>query len=169
MLILGGSTAGLAADNTTNRISLYGGFGGSVDQNDAGYGNIGFQLGYSVAMGNRTDVELRVGELDFGSEDSIDLLSAPSITYATIVSQYRFPEKFYESGLYLGLGAYRIEGLDVFNESFQDTNMGIAFGATGHFDLARSWVVLVELSGHYMNASYFEFLAMVHAGVGYRF
>ena len=166
--MLGFSGSASATEQHTNTISLFGGFGGAVDADEAGYDNLGFQLGYSTLVGHRAEVEVRLGQLGFSSGDSIGALQDPSLSYLTVGAGYGFPETFHKSELYMALGMYRLEGL-AFGQDVQESNLGVALGAAGEFDLSRSWVVLVELSGHYLNADFTEFLAMAHVGIGYRF
>ena len=86
------------------------GLGGSFDQDQSGLGNSSYQLGLSLGVARRTKVGVRVGEIDYAAGDFIASISSPTFSYVTIGGEYTFSERYYESGIYLGLGAYTLEG-----------------------------------------------------------
>ena len=87
----------------------------------------------------------------------------------TIGGEYRFPESYYESGVYIGLGGYRLEGEDAGGRSREDTSIGAVIGFTGEFRVNRVMSILVELSGHYADLEEAQAFGMAHAGLSFHF
>jgi hypothetical protein len=154
----------------TYTASLLGGLGGSPnpDQGD-GFGNTGLQLNLGMVTEARTHVDLRLGRLALDSDDSFGSLSDAELSYATIGGEYRFPEGYYDSGLYVAIGGYRLEGTRANGRSDQDTALGAAIGLTGEFEINRHLGVLIELSGHYADLEEAQVFGMAHAGISFHF
>lgn len=159
--------AGASADSVF-RLNLMAGAGGSLDEDDAGLSNSTFQLGFSVEPEDQLLVGLRVGQLDFGNA-----LIGPSVDttldYATVVGEYRFTESFYESGLYIGLGAYSLDGVRFAGGGFSEESVGLALGITGEFLITDSVGFVIEVSGHLTNLDTIDTLMMGHAGLSIHF
>ena len=148
---------------------LLGGIGGSVDAEPGdGFDNTGFQLNLTMVTEPRTHVGFRLGQLALDSEDSFGSLSEAELSYVTVAGEYRFEQSYYESGLYIGLGGYRLEG-NRGSEDEQDTAVGLNLGVTGEFKVTQWLGVLIELSGHYADLDEAQFFAMGHAGVAIHF
>ena len=91
------------------------------------------------------------------------------MTYATIGGEYRTPETFFDSGIYIALGGYRLEGTGLSGEDESETSWGLAIGATGEMPL-KQWLGLqLEISGHYIDFEDAQFFAMAHGGVVFHF
>lgn len=149
--------------------SALGGIGGAFDvERGDGVGNPSYQLGFSVVKEPRTLVGVRLGRVDFGNDRFGDLFNA-DLTYLTVAGEYRFEESFYDSGLYLGLGGYQLQGTRLGGSSGDRTAIGLAFGVTGEFTLTRRVGILVELSGHYADLDQAKFFGLGHAGVAFHF
>ncbi len=158
-------------DLYTYSAALLGGVGGSPDVNGANYGNGGFQVNLNMLTEPRTLLGLRVGHLSLNRPEPFGQLTGAGLTYATIGGEYRYSESYYDSGIYVALGAYRLSGRDAGGISRDRTAAGASLGLTGEFKVARRLGVLLELSGHYADFSSrdVQFFAMGHAGVIYHF
>ncbi|MES1242432.1 MAG: outer membrane beta-barrel protein [Acidobacteriota bacterium] len=167
LLLLPG--AARAQEPYTFTVGLLGGLGGSLDADPGDdLGNTGYQINLAMITDPRTHVGFRLGKLALDSEDSFGSLTDAELSYVTVAGEYRFPESYYESGIYAGLGGYRLEGTrGVKDES--DTALGLAVGVTGEFRITRWLAVLVELSGHYADFDEAQFFAMGHGGVAIHF
>lgn len=163
--------AASAQELYTFTVGALGGFGGSLDADPGDdLGNLSYQLNFSIVTEPKTQLGLRLGQIDLDIDESFSLLDDADLTYLTVAGEYRFSETFYQSGIYLGLGAYRLEGIDRFLlTSEEDTSFGVALGLTGEFELTRSLGVLVELSGHYADLDAAQVFIMGHVGLAFHF
>jgi len=167
LLLLPG--AARAQELYTFTAGLLGGIGGSFDADPGDdLGNTGFQLNLTMVTEPRTQVGVRLGQLALDSEDRFGSLSDAELSYVTVAGEYRFPQSYYESGLYLGLGGYRLEG-NRGSEDESDTSVGLTLGVTGEFKVTRWLGVLIELSGHYADLDEAQFFGMGHGGVAIHF
>lgn len=144
------------------------GFGGSFDEDQSGLGNSGFQIGLSLGVASRTKVGVRFGEIDYAAGDFISVISRPTFSYVTVAGEYTFSEKYYESGIYVGLGGYKLEGF-LGGLPFDDTTIGLALGVTGEFELTRRLGFVAEASGHIADFGPARYFLMFHGGLGYHF
>lgn len=165
VLSLGSSPA--AADEVF-RLNLMGGVGGPLDQDAAGLSNSSFQVGFSVEPEDQLLVGLRVGQIDFG-DVLLDTVFASGVDYATLTGEYRFTETFYESGLFIGLGLYRLDGTTFFGESFEEESVGLVLGITGEFLITTSVGFVLEFSGHLSNLDTIDTMVAGHAGISVHF
>lgn len=163
MALLAPSSARAQGDKNL-LITVLGGIGGSVDENDAGYGNTGFQLGLASEVAHDVLLGLRLGTLSYDETDRIGLLTDPSVEYVNVAGEYRFSESYYESGVFLGLGAYRLEGL-LGGAQEEDTVLGLTLGATGTFDVSRRVSLAAEVAGHILDSEVAEIFLTVFAGL----
>ncbi len=162
-------TGAAAAQEPYNHIvSVLGTVGGSLDDDRSGLGNTGFQVGFGLVTDRWVRVGVRVGSLDFGAGEGLEGLFDPTLDYVNLAGEYRFPEGFYDSGLFFGLGAYRIEGTR-FGRDETETSLGVVLGATGDFEITRHWSVLGEMAMHILDSRTAQILLTGHAGVAYSF
>ena len=167
LLLLPG--AARAQELYTFTASVLGGLGGSLDADPGDdLGNTGFQLNLTMVTEPRTQVGFRLGRLGLDSQDRFGSLSEADLSYVTVAGEYRFPQSYYESGLYLGLGGYRLEGTRG-GQDESDTAVGLTLGVTGEFKVTQWLGVLVELSGHYADLDEAQFFALGHAGLAIHF
>jgi hypothetical protein len=167
LLLLPG--AARAQELYTFTAGLLGGIGGSFDADPGDdLGNTGFQLNLTMVTEPRTQVGFRLGQLALDSQDRFGSLSDAELSYVTVAGEYRFPQSYYESGLYLGLGGYRLEG-NRGSQDESDTSIGLTLGVTGEFKVTRWLGVLIELSGHYADLDEAQFFGMGHGGVAIHF
>lgn len=163
-----------AQEPYTFTVSLLGGFGGSLDENDAGYGNSSLQLGLGLVTERRAHLVGRIGSIDLDG-DRLGRLFDASLDYVTVAGEYRFDEGIYESGVYAGIGGYRLEGLVAAPPGLpglvaeDETAIGLAFGATGEVRLTRIFALQAELGGHYLLSDFAEFFVQALAGVAVHF
>jgi hypothetical protein len=150
-------------------VSASGGIGGSADADPGkGFGNAAFQLGFSAVTEPRTLVGARLGRLGLGGGQFEELLDA-ELTWLTVAGEYRFDEGYYDAGIYLGLGGYRLDGTPTAGDGGDETGIGLVFGLTGEFEINRRFGVVVEFSGHYANLDQAQFFGMAHAGLAFHF
>lgn len=157
-----------AQDTYTYSIGVFGGVGGSVDEDAAGFGNAAYQLAFGMVIEPEVQLRLRIGGLGFGAQDTVAELADPSLAFVTLGGEYKFDEGFYVSGIYGALGAYRLRGRLPSGAAEEETTFGVAVGATGEFKLSRHLAIEAELSGHYVSSDYAEFFATALVGLSYR-
>jgi hypothetical protein len=150
----------------TYSVGVFGGLGGSLDADPGdSLTNTGFQINFGVVTEPRTHLVLRTGRLKLDEEEFFGSLRDAELNYATIGGEYRSPGEFYDSGIYVALGGYRLEGTAAAGGDSRDTSWGLAVGVTGELPIKR-WVgVQAEISGHYIDFDEEQFFAMGHAGV----
>lgn len=171
LLIAFGVTVGPAAlaQSYSFTASLLGGVGGSFDADpDPGFGNPGFQLGFSWLTERKTQVGVRLGRLDFGGERLENLVES-DLTYLTLAGEYRFTESYYESGIYLGLGYYSVDGTPVAAGADGDSGIGVVLGITGDFSINKQFTILVDIAGHFAELDGAQVFGTALVGVGYHF
>jgi hypothetical protein len=167
LLLLPG--AARAQEPYTFTVGLLGGIGGSLDADPGDdLGNTGFQLNLAMITDPRTHVGVRLGKLALDSQESFGTLTEADLSYVTVAGEYRFAETYYESGIYAGLGGYRVEGVRGGKDE-SETSLGLTVGVTGEFRVTRWLAVLVELSGHYANLDEAQLFAMGHGGIAVHF
>ena len=171
LAVLALPAAARAQDHYTFSAAALGSFGGSPDVDGSNYGNGGYQLNLGLVTEPRTILGLRFGHLSLDKPAPFGSLTGAGLTYATIGGEYRYAESYYDSGVYLALGAYRLHGKLADGSSEDRTAAGAALGLTGEFKVTRRLGVLVELSAHYADFSDkdIQFFAMGSAGVIYHF
>lgn len=151
-------------------VSALGGFGGSIDAEPGdGLTNTGFQLGISYVTEPRTRVGVRLGKIGLGDDEAFNELLDADLTYATVAGEYLFSEPYYDSWVYIGLGAYEVEGTPLFGGDGNESALGGVVGVTGEFHVTQSLDFLVEFSGHYVTFDQSQLFAMGHAGVAFHF
>lgn len=158
-----------AQEQYTFTVGLLGGLGGSVDVDPGDdIDNTGFQLNFAVVTEPRTHVGIRAGRLGLDSSEQFGSLTDAELTYATVAGEYRFPQSYHESGMYIGLGGYRLDGTRG-GQDESDTAVGLNLGVTGELKVNRWLGVLIELSGHYTDLDEANMFVMGHAGVAIHF
>ncbi len=146
--------------------ALLGGIGGSPDAEVGdGLGNTGYQLNLEILTERRTLVGLRAGQLALDEDERFGNFGDADLTYVTLGGEYRFRESYYDSGLFLALGGYRVAGTDFAGRDDEETSLGLSIGATGEFRLNRHLGVLIELSGHVVDLDSAQFFGMAHGGL----
>jgi len=163
--------AASAQELYTFTVGVLGGVGGSLDADPGGdLGNLGYQLNFSIVTEPKTHLGIRLGQMDLDVGGGFGNLDNAELTYLTVAGEYRYSKSFYQSGIYLGLGAYRLGGDDLFSgENREDTSFGGVLGLTGEFELTRSFSVLVEFSGHWADLDVAQVYLLGHVGIAFHF
>jgi hypothetical protein len=146
-----------------------GGLGGApgADGND-NLDNGALQLGFSLVTEPHTFLDLRIGRLRFSDDEPLESLLDADLTFVTIAGEYRFRERFYDSGLFLGLGGYRLEGTGPQGDS-DETAIGITAGVVGEFPINRRFGIQAELTGHYTDLDDIDVLVTGQVGIAVHF
>lgn len=166
------TTVPAAAQDYTWTLSAMGGIGSAI--RDGGGSETGFQLGFGLQFEPNANVWIKGGQLDLDTGSEVGKLTDGTIDYVNIGGEYQFTESYYQSGLYLGLGAYDIEARrnlpnDVLGPLRTETVVGLVVGATGEFKFTPSFVFLVEISGHILDSADVRVLGTAHVGFGIHF
>lgn len=171
VLALAAPGAAHAQESYTYTVGFLGGLGGSIDADPGdALDNTGFQLDLGMVIQPKNHLVLRIGQLALDSDGRFESLTDADLTYATIGGEYKYRHSYYDSGMYLALGGYRIEGDDVFGgQSEEETAIGLALGVTGNFPLTRWLSVQIEVSGHYADFEDANLFAMGHGGLAVHF
>lgn len=150
--------------------SLLAGVGGSTDAEPGnGIDNSAFQLGFSFVTEPRTHLGIRLGRFDLESDEFFGSLRQADLTYLTLGGEYRFREAYYDSGVYLALGGYRLQGTGPTGRSEDETAVGISMGFTGEFEVSRRFGVQLELAGHYADFDDAQLFVTGLVGVAFHF
>lgn len=167
-LLLPGAAS--AQESYTFTVGVLGGLGGSLDA-DVGdeVDNTGFQLNLGMVFQPQDHLVVRLGRLGLDSAERFQDLTDADLTYLTIGGEYRYRHAYYDSGVYLALGGYRLEGTEPGGSDEEETAIGLALGVTGEFPITRWLSFQVELSGHYADLDRANLFAMGHAGLAAHF
>jgi hypothetical protein len=164
--------AAYAQERYTFTLGALGGLGGSLDADPGDdLGNRGFQLNFGLITDPKTHLMARLGRLDLDTNEGFGRLQGAELDYLTVAGEYRYAQTFYESGVYFGLGGYRLTG-DLFGQpgaEEEDTSFGVVLGLTGEFELSRRLGVLVEISGHWADLEEAQTFALAHVGLAFHF
>lgn len=134
----------------TFRVALLGGVGGPVDSDDdKDFDHSALQLEAGMVINQGALATLHYGTLDLGGDDPYEGLNDAELEYLNIAGEYRFDQTYYDFGIYLGLGAYKIDGDPIPGADEGQTAIGLAFGVNGDFDITRHFFVTAGLSAHY--------------------
>lgn len=155
----------------TYTVGVFGGLGGSLDANPGGsLTNTGFQVNLGLVTEPQTHLVLRAGRLNLDKDKLFGSLSSAGLEYVTLGGEYRFSEEFYESGAYVALGAYRLNGTQAASgRDSREETWGVSAGFTGELPI-RHWLgVQAEISGHYVDFREEQFFVMGHLGVAFHF
>jgi len=141
-------------------LSFIAGVGSAADSAHADANNLSLQAAFTAEVDAERLIGVRIGRIGFDSSDVVNDHAGPSLTYATVAGGYRLHEAIYDSGVYLGLGLYRLSG---------ESRPGVVLGYTGEFEINRRWSVLLELSGHYANFRHDQTFAQAMGGLEWHF
>jgi hypothetical protein len=160
------------AQDYTWSLSLMGGIGSALREGGGSGG--GYQVGFGLQFEPGANVWLHAGELDFETGSGVGDLADGTITDVNLGGEYQFNENYYDSGIFIGLGAYDLESRLVLAEGVlapaaSETVLGLVLGATGEFKITPSFVFLVEVTAHILDSSDVRVLGTAHAGFGLHF
>lgn len=137
--------------------------------NDGGsesFDNLNYELNYRFLVERDTLVGIRAGQMNF--DNGVGARSQGDISYVTVAGEYLINEGYYESGLFLGLGFYGING-DPATAQDSANAVGLTAGVTGDFKVAPAAAVLVQLVVHWTGLSDVDFIASLSAGMSFHF
>jgi len=147
-----------------------GGRGGSFDLDpDPGLSNPAWLVYAGMATDLQTQVSLRLGRLEFDEDAGFGDLEKADLEFAVLAGEYRFPKTYYDVGVYLGLGGYRVDGLAADGENVDDSGLGVAFGITGDYRIWRNFFLTAEINAHYVFIDRANLFGTALAGVSIRF
>jgi hypothetical protein len=174
LLCAAGLAAGAPAaaqDDYLFRASLAAGLAGSLDSDsDDSLDNGAWQASFGMVTNDHTLVQVRAGRFDLDSDGDFEGLEGAELEFANVAGEYRFGQGYYDFGVFVGLGAYRLTGDLPASGEESETALGIALGLAGDFDLTRHLAVVVEASAHY--ATFDErsnLFALAVGGLAFRF
>lgn len=147
ILLLGAGARAEAQEPYLFRLALLGGVGAALD---ADRNNSFEQSALGVALGmvtnERTQVALRLGRIEF--DRRLGRLDGARLDYGLVGGEYRFDQSYYDFGISLGLGGYRLQGQDR-GQARDTTALGLGLGLVGDFDVHRHLAITAEASVHY--------------------
>lgn len=154
----------------TYTVGILGGLGGSFDADPGGsLTNTGFQVNLGLVTEPHTHLIVRTGKLALDEDNLFGSLLDAELTYATIGGEYRARQGIWDSGVFLALGGYRLDGTPLSGGDGRETSWGVSVGVTGELPINRHLGVLAEISGHYVDFDEAQFFGMAHAGVAVHF
>jgi len=152
------------------------GVGGSLDENDAGFGQPAWQVTFTSDIAEKTYFAARLGGMYWGSEDKVEEVTGPSLLYVTLAGEYRetrasFSGGFVEPSVFVGLGFYNLDGTNDEGKGVSESAPGLVVGLNGDIPLSskRYLALRLELSAHYAALDSSQLFTMVHLGLSYRF
>ena len=141
-------------------------YGGATDADpDSKLDETGFQLLFSYERDIDQRFSVRLGQMSLDSDVGGPLFDA-DLTYIALSGEYMLSAGHYESGLFLGLGAYSIDGDFLVPD---EDALGLHLGASGDFRLTNHFSVLADFSVHYADLDFAHFFVMANLGVGFKF
>jgi hypothetical protein len=139
-----------AQDDYLFRASLAAGFGGSLDSDsDNAIDNDALQASFGMVTNDRTLAQVRAGRFALDSDGDFEGLFDAELEFVNVAGEYRFRQPYYDFGVYLGLGGYRLTGDLPGSGEESESALGIALGLVGDFDLTQHLAIVVEASAHY--------------------
>ncbi len=163
------SDAGVAAEPYSYSVGLLAGVGGPIDSDpDIGLDHSLLQLNLGFVSRPRTHVVARLGQLGLDDPRGLEGLDDAELTYLTLGGEYRYLESLYDSGIFLALGGYRLEGTEL-GSGRDETAIGLSFGVTGDFRINQNWSVAAELVGHWADFDRLQTFATGQIGIAYHF
>ncbi len=133
---------------------------------DPGNDNIGFQASFSLHTEHSVLFVVRAGQLPLDIDEASSGIYDADLSYLVLAGEYRFPASFYESGLFIGLGAYDLSGGAFIRD---ETGFGLVIGVTGDFPITDRFSILGEIAGHATDLDYAGVFLTAGVGVAYHF
>lgn len=155
-----------AQGGTSYSVVLSAVIGGTGDADpDPDIDNLGFQATFTMKTERRSWFTVRAGQMDLEVDEFGGAFDA-TLRYLSVGGEYRIPAAFYESGLFVAIGGYDVDG-GLFVES--ETSFGISLGTTGDFRLSDRISLVVELAGHLTDLDYANVFVTGSAGIAFHF
>jgi len=163
LLALSLSATAPASAQNQYQLAALGGVGGSLDGDLLSHSALEVQFGYP--RGVRDLVVFRLGRLELSADDDLFEVDG-ELSWLTLSSEYRLPDDYDISGLFVGLGYYQRRNDHGFGD---DEGVGITLGVDGEFALTEHWGVLLQLTGHWANLSHDQVWATAMGGLTFSF
>ena len=164
------ASAASQQESYTFTLGLLGGVGGSFDaEPDPGLGQSSYMLQLGMVTEARTLVSLRAGKLKIDGDEGFEDYTAADLEYVNIAGEYRFAQSYYDYGVYVGIGYYRLTGDFAFGGSESESDLGVVLGFTGDFDVTRHFSIVGDLSVHYAFLDQAAIYGMANLGVAVHF
>ncbi|MEP7011157.1 MAG: hypothetical protein ABJC13_12605 [Acidobacteriota bacterium] len=161
-----GATALQAQELYTFTVGVLGGIAGSPDTQSTSFDRQSLQLNLQFETDARTQVGIRVGQVDLtGQGERLNGLFEPKLQYVTIGGEYRTRQSYYDSGIFISLGGYRLEG----SGGSSKTAAGLSAGATGEFTFNRHFGVIAEVAVHYADLDDLQYFGSGQIGLAFHF
>lgn len=158
--------AAQAQELYTFTVGVLGGVGGSPDTESSTFDRRSLQLNLQLETDARTQVGIRVGQIELGdSNEQLNGLFEPKLQFVSIGGEYRTRQSYYDSGIFIALGGYRLEGAG----GSSQTAAGLSAGATGEFSFNRHFGVLAEIAAHYSDLDDLQYFATAQIGLAFHF
>ena len=159
-----------AQDSTTFVVGLLGGIGGALEgAPDRSYDQRAVQAEVGMLTNDRTYTMVRAGRLSFDRDLEVGRLFDAELEYVTVAGEYRFRQPVYDFGIYLGLGGYRLSGIEPVRGNVEETALGLSFGLTGDFDVTRRLSIVGEFAAHYVFIDRADLYGLGLAGLAVHF
>lgn len=157
-------------ESYTFTLGLLGGLGGALDaEPDPGLNQTSWMLSAGMVSAPRTLVMVRAGRLSIEGDPAFERFAQADLEYVNIAGEYRFAQPTYDYGTYLGIGFYRMNGELLTGGETQESDIGIALGFTGDFDITRYLSFVAEISGHYVFLDDASIFGMANVGLAVHF
>jgi len=157
-------------ESYTFTLALFAGVGGGVDaEPDAGLTESSYLLQAGMITEPRTLVSVRAGSLKLEGDEGFDRFLSADLEFVNVAGEYRIAQSYYDYGLYLGVGYYSLEGDLRTGGSDRESDLGLALGITGDFDITRHLSVVGEVSAHYAFLDSVAIYTMAHIGLAVHF
>jgi len=161
-----GGTALKAQELYTFTVGVLGGVAGSPDTESTSFDRQSVQVNLQFETDPRTQVGIRVGQIDLADQgERINGLFEPKLQYVSIGGEYRTRQSYYDSGIFISLGGYRLEG----SGGSSQTAAGLSAGATGEFTFNRHVGVIAEIAAHYADLDDLQYFGTAQIGVAFHF
>jgi hypothetical protein len=169
-LLLLPAAAGAQEELYNYTVGVFGSLGGSLDADPGGsVTNTGFQLNLGLVTEPRTHLVLRAGRLGLDKDKLFGSLSNADMEYVTIGGEYRYGEQYYDSGAFVALGAYRLNGTEPSGRDSREDTWGVSAGFTAELPVRRWLGIQGEIAGHYVDFREEQFFVTGHVGLAFHF
>jgi hypothetical protein len=123
------------------------------------------EIYYSVRLDDYSKFKIKLGQITapgaFNVNGSRVDVAKADVDHIDGIVDYRFSEPFGSTGLFAGVGLYRLDAPD----QQEETNYGFSGGVNGDFPFSRRYGVVVEAAYHWVNFHYHPRYVTLGAGL----
>jgi hypothetical protein len=157
-------------ENYSFTVALMAGLGGSFDaEPDPGLAESSFLVQAGMITEPRTLVSIRAGQLELKGDEGFEGYTDADLEFVNIAGEYRFRQSYYDYGIYLGVGYYKVTGDLRIGGDASESDLGAVFGLTGDFDITPHFSIVGDVSAHYAFLDSASLFGMAHLGVAFHF